>query len=226
MNRLLLGVLGVVCLLNFSCRKENSEKVNQDEIWVGYRVVYRADLDSTFARVTFKHENKDGESLQLASKSSILIDEKAPVYDWAFAWYESRTEGLQTSVEFEYSDIDGNTFNNSVGITEVSELQLSFDTVYSDSAYYITWDGEPLASGEFVNAVFDGPLDRDLTVVTQDTVGANAIYIADTSLVSLPLGDISVHLERWNEVSINGTSAGARAYGHYISNKKTVKLVD
>ena len=88
------------------------------------------------------------------------------------------------------------------------------------------WNGPELKDGEFVNAIFDGSLDNDLTVVTQDSINANGIYIKSTSLNQLSLGDLTVHFERWNEIGVNSTSAGGQGFGRYISKKKTVKLVD
>lgn len=226
MKLCLLGLFAVLSIGLVSCRKENSEKVNQDEIWTDYRVVYRSDLDTSFARVSFKHLNKGGESLKLSSKSELSINGVSSEYDGAYSWYQLMISGSANPVSFKYSDLDGNEFLNTIDILGVAEVESDLDTIYADSAFYLGWTGDVLAEGEFVNVIFDGALDNDLTVITQDTIGANGVFVSSTDLSKLTLGDFSLHFERWNEVQVNTTSAGGRGYGQYISKKKAVKFIN
>ena len=55
MRCFLIGFMLVLFLV--SCRKENSELVKQEEIWTDYRLIYKAELETTFARVSFKHNS-------------------------------------------------------------------------------------------------------------------------------------------------------------------------
>ncbi len=221
-----LSFLFFVLICFVSCRKENSEKVNQDDIWTDYKVIYSSELDTTFARVSFKHKDKNGESLKLSSKSEILINEINPDFNGIFQWYQLMIKGEQSPILFEYEDLEGNVFSNSIEVSGVAEINVNLDTIYSDSVFYLPWNGLELKDGEFVNAIFDGALDNDLTVITQDSINTNGIYIKSTSLNKLPLGDLTVHFERWNEIEVFSTSAGGQGFGRYISKKKTIKLVD
>lgn len=224
LNILLLAITSSILL--FSCRKENSEKVSQDEIWTDYRVVYRSDLDSTYARVMFKHMNSSGEALKLSSKSSISIAGTEPDFNNIYYWYELKFGELESSVNFNYEDLNGDVFENTVSILSTTEVLSNTDTLYKDSIYRISWDGGALASGEIMNIVLDGAGAEDLTVVSQDTIGATSVFIADTSFNKLPLGDLSLHFERWSKASVEGTSAGSQGYGHYISKKVEAKMVN
>ena len=60
------------------------------------------------------------------------------------------------------------------------------------------------------------------TTLKNGTVQLSA-KIGSNSFV--PLGDVSIHFERWYQNPVNGNSVGATGYGHYISKKKQVKLV-
>jgi len=211
-------------ILIISCRKEDSEKVNQDEIWADYRLIYNGELDSTYSRVSFRHNEKYGKSLKLSSKSILTINGNNPHFNRGFMWYESVIKGFHSSVEFNYEDLDDNVYANTLKILNKIEVP-SIDTLYKDSLVYFPWVGNPIQENEVVWFVIDGGLDDKIPYVPVDSVGNNGLYVITDSLNGLALGDVSIHFERWYKNPIIGNSVGAIGYGHYISKKKKVKLV-
>lgn len=208
-----------------SCRKENSEKIDQNQIWSEYRLIYRSDIDSTFMRARFIHNDVDGENLKLSDKSTILISGKSPNYNPSFMWYERITQGKDSIVDFYYSDLDGQSFSNTVSLISEAEIPET-DTIYKDSVVFFPWIGNPLQEGELMLLVLDGNLSSQLPVISTDTIGASGIYLFPDSLSPLPLGEITIHFERFNIQDANGNAVGAKSYAHYISKKKEVKLVE
>jgi len=224
MNKIYL-TFAVVLITMFSCRKENSEKVDQDKIWTDYRVVYRSDLDSTLARVTFREENASGVNLKLSSKSSLLVNNQEGKYDNLYLRYENGITGGVKSVDFKYTDLDDNVFANTVEILNDIAVPGNLDTIYKDSTMFVPWEGSPIEEGETVWMVLDGSLNNKLPYISIDSVSKNGVYIVPDSLAPLSLGNIYVHFERWYNNELKTTSAGGQAFGHYISKKKLVKLV-
>ena len=217
-------IFAILSILNLSCRKEGSEKVHQDEIWVDYRLIYNGELDSTYSRVSFKHNEKYGQSLKLSSKATLTVDENTPYFNIGFMWYQFVVHGFDSSVNFNYKDLDQNEYINTIQILNTIELP-DIDTLYKDSLVYFPWVGNPIQENEIVWLVVDGGLANKIPYLSIDSVGKNGLYVVTDSLDGLPLGDVSIHFERWYENPVNGNSVGAIGYGHYISKKKQVKLV-
>ena len=139
-------------------------------------------------------------------------------------WYQSVVKGFDSLVEFTYVDLDNQTYKNTIQILNTIELP-NIDTIYKDSSIYFPWVGNPVQEDEVVWFVVDGGLENKIPYVPVDSIGNNGLYIVTDSLTGLPLGDVSIHFERWYENSVNGNSVGSMGYGHYISKKKQVKLV-
>ena len=217
-------ISAIFSILTFSCRKEDSEKINQDEIWADYRLIYSGELDSTYSRVSFKHNEKYGESLKLSSKSTLTIDGNEPDFNGVFMWYQSVVKGFDSLVEFTYIDLDNQTYKNTLQIPNTIELP-NIDTIYKDSSIYFPWSGNSIQEDEVVWFVVDGGLENKIPYISVDSIGNSGLYIVTDSLKGLPPGDVSIHFERWYKNSVNGNSVGSMGYGHYISKKKQVKLV-
>lgn len=218
----------ILTLLMVSCRKENSELVKQEEIWTDYRLIYKAESETTFARASFKHNSSVGENLKLSSKSEISLNNNSIEFDGSFFWYEKVMNGYVKTVDFLYTDLDDNQFKNTISILDSAEITASEDTLFKDSVQFISWDGAALDSdsSEFVLFVAYDTKGDVLSVIKQDSVGSSGIYLVNTTLKSLPIGLVDVHFERWNSFDINGAKAGGWGYSQYISNPKRLKLVE
>ena len=224
MNKIICFFVLSILISLISCRKENSEKIDQNEIWSEYSLIYRSDINSTFARARFLHQDNQGQNIKLSNKSSIRINDEIPYYNNTFAWYEKIISGKESVVDFYYSDLDGKEYKNKVEILGGAELP-EIDSIYKDSLYYFPWEGDSLQDGEMVLLFIDGNLKNKLPYVLIDSVGKNGIFIEPDSLSALAVGDVTIHFERFNIQEANSALDDLEHYSHYISRKKVVKLV-
>ena len=216
----------ILTLFLVSCRKENSELVKQEDIWTDYRLIYKAELKTTFARASFKHNSSVGENLKLSSKSEILLNDNSIEFDGIYYWYEKVMDRYVKTVDFSYTDLDDKQFKNTISILDSAEIITSQDTLFKDSVQFIGWDGSALTANELVLLVAYDTTGAKLNVIEQDTLGTSGFYLVNSELNSLPIGLVDVHFERWNSFDINGTKAGGLGYSQYISKAKRLKLVE
>lgn len=216
--------LSALVLIAIGCRRENSESVDQDDIWANYALVYNKELDKTFARVTFKDKTKNGENLKLSPKFDLSVNNSSLDFSGTFVWYEKEFSGVLNQADFFFQDLDDNTFENSFTLTDSAVWDVQVDTLYKDSVVFTPWEGGALIEGEFVRLIIDGSADRDLTIITQDTLGAMGIYLTTTNLADLPKGAVSVYFERWRSFDFSFSPAGGEARTQYISTADTLVL--
>ncbi len=214
----------LVLIVPFSCRKENSEKVNQDEIWTDYTLIYSGDLNSTYARVSFKHNDANGEGLVLSNKSEIKINNESPSFESTYRWYEKVYTGVQSSANFSYTNTDDKSFQNTVDLAPSIQLP-EIDSIFKDSTVALNWVGDAITANELIAFVLiDEALDAKL-VLGSDTIGRDGVYLDKSKLALIASDSVTIHFERWLNQEVSGTSAGGQCVGHYISSKKKVKVV-
>lgn len=211
----------------FSCRKENSEEIDQREIYTDYRIIYKEDVNRTFVRATFRHNDNIGENLILGSDALILAEGNEMKWNSSFWRYEKDFSGMR-DITLKFKDNDGNIFNNSLSFNKVAKyekLTLGNDSLYKDSVQFIPWNNsDSLVSGERVNLI----LIQNTTIVEvdTDTVGAKGIYLKKTILNTFQLGNINVHFEKWIDTPVKVSNAGGFGKSQTISITKTVKLLN
>lgn len=141
MSRLILFIAAIMMLS--SCAREDSSSVDQDKIWTSYEMFYNANEDKTYARATFKFSNATGTHLELVNDSEVLVNDEPMTWKPLLAYYEKEYAGLVSSGEFNYTDLDGSNFVNTVNIVNSIALP-AIDSVARDAAYELTWDGVEL----------------------------------------------------------------------------------
>ena len=227
MNIFKTAFLLLVTTALFSCRKENSEKIDQSEIYTDYRIIYKEDVDRTFTRANFKHEVNTGENLKLGEDAKLLVNGANMVWHSTFFRYEYDFPGL-IDVSIDFTDNEGGNYNNSLSFNKVAqynELTANNDSLYKDSIQFVPWDNaDPLVAGEYVNLVMIQ--NNSVILLSNDTVGATGIYIKTNSFNAFQLGNIDVHFEKWIDISLNTPAAGGNGKAQTISETKTVKLLD
>jgi len=223
MNKSKYFLLFYVLLGLLSCRKENSEKVDQDDIWARYRVIYRSDLGSTYLRANFRHNNSNGENLRLSSNSSLTFNGEKPNYIGSFISYEIVMNSRMDEVDFVYSDIEGNVFENNVKISGIELPEI--DTLYSDSVIFIPWIGDSLTENEIVYLYIEGNNAYKLPFIKTDTIGSTGVYLNPNNIADLDTQEVTIHFERHLINEVNGTSAGGISQGLFISKNKKVQWV-
>jgi hypothetical protein len=211
----------------FSCRKENSEGINQSEIYTDYRIIYKEDVNTTFVRATFKHEVNTGENLKLGEDASVLANGNAMVWHSSFFRYEHEVSG-QDDISLVFTDNEGGKITNSLIFGKIAQYMTqlaSNDSLYKDSVQFIPWhNADPLIIGETINLVFIQ--NSSVVVLLNDTIGATGVWIDKTILNAFQLGDVEAHFEKWTDLKVNTPSAGGISKSQMISETKTVKLLD
>lgn len=222
---LFLATIGILSLGVFSsCNREDSSSVDQDKIWAEYELFYNANEDKTYARAKFRFSNALGTSLELNEAASITFD--GEVLDWKplLAYYEKDYAGNLTTGNFEYTDIDGSVFVNTVTIPEIG-YPVGLDTIPRDAAFEFTWTGTALAPDEEVALTINGVLEGDAQLFFQNDDGATSIILAKNQLEQLGAGEGSLWLDRSFKPDIDqATSAGGNLIGRYRPVNQTVIL--
>jgi hypothetical protein len=235
MNIFKIALILIIGNTFLSCRKENSEEIDQSEIYADYRIIYKEDLNKTFARATFKHQLNTGENLKLGKDASILVNGVDMVWNSTFKRYEYDFLDLDTIStsnqflnSFSFTDNDGAQFKNKLNFNKVAQYNkqtASNDSLYKDSIQFIPWDNaDPLVSGEYVNLIMIQ--NNTIIELSNDTIGATGIFINSDSFDPFQLGDIEVHFEKWVDFPLHTNNAGGNGKSQTISKTKTVKLLN
>ena len=227
MNIFKIVLILIIGNIFLSCRKENSEEIDQNEIYTDYRIIYKEDLNKTFARATFKHELNTGENLKLGKDANVSINGFDMVWNSSFHRYEYEFLDLHEG-SFSFIDNDGKQFNNQLNFNKVARYNkgtASNDSLYKDSIQFIPWDNaDPLVFGEHVNLIMIQ--NNTIIELSNDTIGATGVFINADSFMPFQLGDIEVHFEKWVDFSLNTHKVGGNGKSQTISKTKIVKLLN
>lgn len=213
---LLFGLLAVA-LVATSCRREDSDAVDQDKIHVRYVLEYNATQDITYARAQFRFSRSTGTILELVDNASISFNGDAMIWNNALAYYEKEYAGLVSTGAFSYTDVDGNTFTNTATVPPSIEFPNPLGPISISGAYEMFWIGNNIASDENVWVSIAG----DNTTVTGQTfaeygVGSSSIIFSQAKLQDLGTGTANMFMDRNHEVSATDvTSAGGVVVGRY-----------
>ncbi|RMG73534.1 MAG: hypothetical protein D6722_03600, partial [Bacteroidetes bacterium] len=161
-----LFTLASAALLLTACLREESVNVNQDSIFTEYRLVYEAAKDKTYARATFRFGGATGTLLQLSDPAEVLIDQEPLTWKPALAYYERESAGPQATGTFTYTDLDNNTFTNTVTLAAPIAFPADLDTIPQGAAFTLTWEGDPIQLGEWVTVTINGINEGDAKIFT------------------------------------------------------------
>lgn len=219
--------LVLVAISALSCRKENSEEIDQEKIWTDYRVVINHEINKVVARTTFKNESQVGENLKLGDKASVNANGTNLEWSGIYNWYEKEISNT-TQVEFIFTDNEESLHYGTVNIDTTISYDSSIannDSLKKATIQFIPWaNANALSAGEVVNLVIKQGEVTD--AIRTDSVNATGVYLTTSSLNLFQLGDAEAHFEKWTPGSMTqATSAGGLTWGHYISRTKAIKIV-
>lgn len=214
-NTLLAFAILLPAFMFNSCKKENSDTVDQDKIWAYYEVYYDKNQDKTFARATFKFSNALGTNLQLSAPATVSFNGDVLIFQNALAYYEKQYAGFISGGTFSYTDKNSNTFVNSIsGIRPIAFPVI--DTIHTANSFTLTWVGDSLVSKESVSLWLDGINQNNSEFFYQSNVTAHSFICAANQLQNLGNGNGSGWMERVYAPTIqNATSAGGEIKGKY-----------
>lgn len=206
-----------------SCNKEDSDSVDQDKIYASYVLEYNSNQDVTYARSNFHFSNAFGTKLELVPPAEITVDGDVIPFKQALAYYEKEYNGVKSSGNFKYVDVDENEFNNTVTMVPSIDFDGTLDTISRSSNYMLTWVGDPVQAGEVVTVTINGSGEGDAQVFTQAGVGATDINLTQDQLGNLGLEDATFFIRRAKNVAAQEvTSAGGNVISRYDGQTMTV----
>lgn len=214
-------------ILFTACEKEVSDKVDQDKIFTQYELLYDQTADQTTASATFRFSNENGTRLKLSEPSEVTVDGSSMEWSDESANYQKSFPGFVPSAQFNWVDLDGNSFTNTANIRDIdfgSNLQ---DTIFhADSVTHVSWAGAaPLDTFETVILTIDGEGETDTRNFTAADLGATAVVIDSTRLAQIDSGMVTLTLEmRYSPELQEATSKGGELLGRYRTNSRSILL--
>lgn len=221
-----LSLLAITINLIFSsCKKENSEDVNQDKIYAEYELFYDKNQDKTFASAIFKFSNNAGTQLELTSPSEIKFNSDVIPYDPTFAYYRKEYAGLVTSGTFSFKDKNGTVYTNAVSLSKII-TNPTIDTIRRTGSYSYNWIGDSIIANETVGLVIGNNINTlNFQVFLQNTLNSKNLILPLNQLNQLPVGMSYTQLDRQIETNAAGvTSAGGKIRGKYRALNKNLYI--
>lgn len=221
-----LSLLSIFSILTFlSCKKENSEDVNQDKIYAEYELFYDKNQDKTYASAIFKFSNALGTQLQLTSPSEVKFNTDVIPYDPVFAYYRKEYAGLVTTGTFTFKDVNGLVHTNSVNLSKII-TNPTIDTIRRTGAYNYAWVGDSVITNETVGLVIGNNVNTlNFQVFVQNTINSKNLVLSLSQLNQLPVGMSYTQLDRTTETTApDVTSAGGKIRGKYRALNKNLYI--
>jgi hypothetical protein len=213
-------------LLLAACQSENSDDVNQDKIWAEYELFYNSNTDITYAKATFKFSNALGTNLQLTAPSTVTFNGQTLVYKSVLAYYEKEFAGLVTSGTFVWTDLNGNTFTNSIDTVRTIAFEPGFTSVTRGSSNNFSWEGPALISGEAAILSITNVGVLNTQIFTQTGAGSTSMVLEANKLNNLSPGNqATAILDRTHsQTPAQITSAGGNLKTTYRALNKTIMV--
>lgn len=204
----LLAVAALPILVT-SCQKEDSSDVNQDKIYTAYELFYNANSDKTVAIARLRFGSPTGTLLEATDPASVTFNGDAMPYSVVYSGHAKEYSGKLTSGTFVYTNVDNQTFTNSVPSMDTIAYPAGFDTIIKSQSSTFTWVGNPLTPTERVN-LFIGTWTWGQDALFFATGnGSTNIVMGTNQLNNLAEGQSTCYVDRVNEVAIaQGTSEG------------------
>lgn len=213
----LLFVLLSITLSFFttSCVRETSDSVSQDKIYTDYELFYNANEDKTYARATFRFSNALGTNLELADGSEVRFEGDVLTFNEVLAYYEREYAGFKQSGTFEWDDLDGNTFSNSISINSI-EYPDGIDSIGRENSFEISWVGDALDNDETVTVTINGENEGDAKLFINDDIGSSSIILDMDKLEGVGEGPGKIWMDRsYSPVLMQETSSGGKITGRF-----------
>ncbi len=231
-NFMYTRIFPLVALFSFlflfaACESEDSVNVNQDRIYTEYRLVYESNQDKTFARSTFRFGSATGTQLELSDPASVSVEGDLLTWRPLLAYYDKSYAGVINTKTFSYTDLDDNTFVNTVEMAKPIAFTSSLTEIPKSGAFTMNWTGDPISTGERVTVTINGTNEGGLQIFTTNEVGATEIILAANQLSKIAPGQVEVFMERWtNQTLVQGTGADGAVWSRYIANPTTVTITN
>lgn len=208
-----------------SCKKEVTNKVDQDKIFTIFELSYNENTDLTTATAEFRFSSLLGTRLELSDGSSVAVNSQNMEWSEQTGNYGAEFSGLVPTAEFVWVDLDGNSFSNTAEIRDIDYPTTLPDYTFADSVSYFMWEGAALDTSESVYIELDGVGTTDTRRFSVDTIGATTITIDSVRLSEIDSGLVNMLLvKRYRPELLDGTSKGGQITGEYRPTDRTFNL--
>ena len=165
--------------------------------------------------------------MELTEPAEVKFNDTELAWKNAFAYYEKEYAGTTVSGVFEYTDLDNETFTNSVILKNEIAIPASLTSISQGTSYELSWDGNLLEEGESVVVTIDWIHENDTQVFTTDADGATSIIFSKSQLGNLGDGPATIYMERWQHQDLQeGTEVGGAVWYRYIAEKKSISITE
>lgn len=207
-----------------SCQSEDAADVNQERIETNYHLVYDASEDETIASASFTFGST---FLKLNSPSEVLFEEDRlrETEILGIVDYRKAYNGEVLSGTFAYTNNEGNTYENTITITDRIDLPASITELSISEGGVIEWIGGAVQSGETVS--FHLTNDAHFFVESVSAVNATSLVVRANAIQPELLGQCSMRIERAHKQNLEeAPDAGGNGYGQYFSEEYVVMVTE
>jgi hypothetical protein len=224
----LIASLGIIYIFIFSsCAKESAKDVNQDKIYADYEQYYNKNTDKTTVVARFRFGGITGTLLELDSTDFVTFNGEDLPYNTIYGGHVKEYAGLLSPGTFVYTNLNNETFTNTVPAFDTIAFPVSFDTIVKSHANTLTWAGSPLAPNQAVGLFIGSWTWGQDALYYQDGDGATNLVLGTGQLSNVVVGPAMCYMDRTTDVAVTqGTEKGGRIRGKYHALKKQVQVVD
>lgn len=186
-----------------SCNKEDSDSVNQDKIYTAYEFDYDKNTNITYARAWFRFGNILGTPLELKDPgATITFNGDTMPFKSSLSYYELQFPGALTTGTFIYTDLNNDTYTNTVAMAKPIDWPAIVDTIQRSINNQRTCIGDSLGGGEKFITKVTGPGNIDPQYFTTTGVGMQSVTLLSSQLIMVNQGMGTVRLERKYEPAL------------------------
>lgn len=220
--------IGVIfSLLFIGCDKESASDVNQDKIRTEYELFYNKNTDVTTAIARFRFGGATGTLLELDGEDKVTFNNEELPYSVWWGAHVKEFAGLVSGGTFAYTNLNNQTFTNSVPAFETIAFEDDFTTIQKGQANTITWVGTPLAANQYVGIFIGTWTWGQDALALQDGDGATNLVIGLNQINQLAVGSATCIMDRSTDLPVSqGTSEGGRIRGKYRGLNKQIQVVE
>ncbi len=224
---LYFSVISAAGIAGCSTSGQDAQNAKPESVHQEYVAKYTSDQHVTGALARFHLETRTGTTLQLSGKAGVTHNKHALVQGANLGvCYERRVQGRYLENTFEYTDINGKKYTNSISLPVIDFAPDTPVTITRDKPLRLAFTGKPLATGEYVN--LDVTQEDKHVPISRSAaeVGATAVEIPVVDLQQLKVGDVQLCFTRVLEVALKeATPSGGVIAGVYESPTRTLRVV-
>jgi hypothetical protein len=217
-----LGFAVMAVLFFTACKREESINIDQNRIYSSYTYEYNADNNRSTMTAVFRLDNFGGRKVELSYPARVDFNGEGMSWRSALGSYQLSYNGMGHGGNFNYHDLDDNTYTNAVPDITPTELPFGITSISRSGNFFLPWDGPALQPGETIRVRINAGTTRTFTTTI---VGANHIILHENQLAQLTPGNGTIQLEREGFAHLSSSNlAGGRMTATYKSRRIFVNI--